>query len=990
MWGETDFVAWLQRGLDAIARKDPSEMRAVAGQLIQLARTSLADAPWWLLQGRTKEITRIATALNDQGDRETARILLLACSNFFTHTGGHLREEVRHLLAGDADAVFEFVKAAHSPDIDFEAFGMAAATIVRVLRERLARGNGTEKDATFALERVRGRERSGLIALVLEHFPNSPWLWDAAALQFLESGQPREAAHAFERAVQSHDPGGALSDGSRNDAELLARLQAMVLTEGATERVRSRRSAAESGREPRYDLPSLVNLALLTRDLDGAAVARDTVARYAECVSPSVAAMAFLDAGVGEDAIRILVQYLRESPTSREATFVAGDLARAYFALGRTVDAVAALRVLLQERGSLDSALHHLFGSCMSPHRLRHRGRWGGMFPPDTNEDVRQAAIDALVGEMTPTNGEREEATRCLDVLNAGSLEQRKAALAELKRLGAGVSVVVRESLATASAGGARQRPRSEWLLEQWAWEAAENRFRAQTELHGPLPFPTREEEIARAHADTPLDSPQRDWHRLSIHIRDATRLVLDLELEEACRLVDRICDECAPRDKASDPVVIASLAELLVLEGEVGRARRVVHATVADPCAIPRLRELLGLDSEARFNDFVSEACDQQGFERFDLNADEVVRFAADRLDSGSLPLEATLRILHQLGVTEAAHLIRPALRRFPKSPTLLFLYGSLLLCSNRPLSALRVFERCASLKREVGVRQGEKHDAPVDDPDKRPDVHSATIRLLAGYPPRIREAEPSDSTTEPAQRYALAEANGWLPVLANIVILTYEWHGLEPALAKIDHYSETEPVLVKAASLQAIGESDAACALLEREVCRLGRGRGGDALNGLIAAYAAADRLRDAIAVAGLVFQSPVAAREHIDIFFLATMTLLDDDPPDEVIAYERRFIVDAAVDAAIADLVRSHAAGREPDQRVKTLVENVGNEDFDLRSKALDTLRTLGPSVSPEVAETIPHLNESAQKELRVLLEAWAWQAEAARNQARLGLA
>jgi hypothetical protein len=221
---------------------------------------------------------------------------------------------------------------------------------------------------------------------------------------------------------------------------------------------------------------------------------------------------------------------------------------------------------------------------------------------------------------------------------------------------------------------------------------------------------------------------------------------------------------------------------------------------------------------------------------------------------------------------------------------------------------------------------------------------------------------------------------------LLVNVAILRYERDGRDRALAAVQRYSDTESVLITAASLRSIGEIDAACSLLEREVRRLGKDTGSNILNGLIAAYAGMERIGDAIAVAALILGKHTHAREHIDMLITTFTLQFNDDPPDAVLEYERRcFDIDAAVDAAIHRLVSSHQSSEN--QRAKTLAEALGAEDFTLRSEAFAALHAIGPSASLVLAGAIPRLSEARQKEVRAMLEDWAWEAESARHRARL---
>src|SRR5262245_42293027 len=315
MWQEVEFVDSLDRGLAAVARGDLPEARTMARRVDALARTSLATAPWWLLHDRAGDIARLAGAVTDAGDRELGRALLVATAKFFTHRDAAHGATVRRVLLDVPDAVFEFVKASSG---DFEAFGMDAATVVRTVQDRLRTPAASEEDVCVSLRRLPPPEGAGLIALGLRRFPASGRLWEEAAARFLADDDPASAARAYAQSVVAD--AGRPADESPDVEELLRRL-------GATDRPPARAPHGRS-REgaPRRDLPALVNLARLERSLHGPSIARDAVACHVSLVAPRVAAMAYLDAGAGDEAVHVLTGVLQESPDAADARVVAVDL----------------------------------------------------------------------------------------------------------------------------------------------------------------------------------------------------------------------------------------------------------------------------------------------------------------------------------------------------------------------------------------------------------------------------------------------------------------------------------------------------------------------------------------------------------------------------------------------------------------------------------------------------------------------------------------
>lgn len=969
MWDDdaARFATSLKQGLTAIATADRSELRRVADDLITLGRTALVDAPWWLLQGAAPDIAKVATALAEDGERGRARDLLMATASFFTHTGGLCNDMAERVLAGDDDALFDFVREAHSPGLDLEALGMDAARIVTLVRRRLADPSATEETASFALGYVRERDALEVLIAALARFPDSEALWLRTAQYFLDAGQRREAAVAYCRSLDARVPPAERTSPSIADDEMIARV--VALRRSWVPPVPSMDRIMVGTRCARTSQPTLINVALLCRALDGAAAARQVVARYAAYVSPREAAIAFVDAGGSDEAIAVVLRALQDANCKdRSADAVA--LARIYLTLGRSVEAVAAARVLLDRRRSGRGVLDELLND-----RHLHRGPsgWQGLLPTVAYEAVRDAAIDALVRDCPPGLPDREELIRCLRVFDDGSSEARAASLAALRESGRRISAVVREQI---DAGSPRMRVRLGWLLEEWAWEAAEERFRSATGLRAAV-VASPGAMWARPH--------ERPGQRVSARLDTAIECLREVELGPAYALVDWICERSAGHhDWRLEPDAVAQAADLLVCEGQVERAGRLLRATVSEPQTLARFRDILAVDAAAAFDAVVANR-DWPALAAMGVDEAEVVRIAAGRLAADELPLEATRWLFSRLKRTSYAALIRPALRRFPDSPTLLALAGGLLLEAGRRRSALRVFTRAADARRKPQPPSKDPAAQPaIDDPDADAACDHQALRVLAGYPPALPGGAPR--ATWP---YAAVQAHPWQPLLVNVAILEHERRGRRSARDRIARYAESSSVLMTAASLRAIGDVDDACALLEREMSRRGTGADRSVLNGLLAAYAGMGRMRDALAVVALVMQSYEEARFHVGIMISMLIDQTNDEIPDDILAYERRFAIEPAEQEVLRRLTSRAHPPSESARRASSLVAGVGSADHGERTRALVELRRLGPAVAPVVAASLPALGEAGHEKLRDLLSAWAWDEEIARMAERLSL-
>ncbi len=557
----------VRRRVDACEPGATTELRSIVTTFRSVARSSVAYS---LFEGCGREIVGLAEALADRGDSGGARDILVAAARFVGNGGdGGSIERISRVLCGDADSVLAFVCAADDIAVDPRLFGMDSATLVNTLRSRTGDGTASAEDVCSCLKWVDGPARGAVLALGLEQFPSSSNLWAAAGDQRLAAGELAAAARAYECAVGTSDI--EVSAQSPAPEDLFAHVDEVCRSLRDAEVDESEVGSGDALGVPRSGFAPLVNLAALCRDTHGAAAARAVVARYALRVRPCVAAMAYVQAGAGDDAIRLLAQTLRDSRDPGESEFLALEIGRVYAALGRTVDAVAALRSLWEMRGDVDGALQALFGDCGHGRRAQSQVSWAGMFTLRTGDEVRQAAVEALLREQEPTSCDREEAIRHLQLLDLGSLEQRAAALAALRKLGGRVGAVVYERLPDSNP---RLRFRLTWLLEQWAWEAAEGRFRNTTGLQEPLP--------RGVGSIRPVENPP--YGRAWIYVDHAIKHMLKLELDEAFRLVDYVCDEVAGPGKVTNPAMVARLVDLLIAEDERPRARRLLLSVVPHP----------------------------------------------------------------------------------------------------------------------------------------------------------------------------------------------------------------------------------------------------------------------------------------------------------------------------------------------------------------------------------------------------------------------
>jgi hypothetical protein len=341
------------------------------------------------------------------------------------------------------------------------AFGIAAAT---------------EEEFREALHRTDRVDRGALVALGLERLPDSAKLWQEAGNTLCDAAEFRLAAVAYEKWIRTTL---ALPQTSSGHDVIVALHGIGPSLEAAHARHRATLRSETGPYGPRSSAgwahAPLVNLAILTRDLDGRAAARDLVLRYAGSVDAEDVAIALLELGYGAEAVPIVIQ--------RRAPMV---LFRLYLALERPVDAIAATRLFGWPERGVDSALDRVLGSCMSKYRRLRVGPWKGLIRGPVVDEIRWAAMDALVAMRQPSESERVEATVLLDILGAEDLDAAVAARDGIRRLGPCIAPILVPALRAAPT---RLRQRIEDVVETWAWDAAAERLVAATGLQ-PLPRP--------------------------------------------------------------------------------------------------------------------------------------------------------------------------------------------------------------------------------------------------------------------------------------------------------------------------------------------------------------------------------------------------------------------------------------------------------------------------------------------------------------------
>ena len=139
------------------------------------------------------------------------------------------------------------------------------------------------------------------------------------------------------------------------------------------------------------------------------------------------------------------------------------------------------------------------------------------------------------------------------------------------------------------------------------------------------------------------------------------------------------------------------------------------------------------------------------------------------------------------------------------------------------------------------------------------------------------------------------------------------------------------------------AIGKLDEARSHLEHAV--LDRETdSGYALSGLIAAYAAEDRLEDAVAVARV--KRAEWGPKMVSTRLTALVLSSGDDPPEAVIAYEERFCLERALERAVAALRDEYTPQPADGGLAEGLVEQLRAPDWATRERALRDLTELGP--------------------------------------------
>ena len=923
-------LAALDRGLAASAASDAASLAYAARQLLDLMKDIARRSPWGL-EERSGDFLCLADALVRAGHGTLGRELLIAAASVLRLHAPSERETLRRVLSDDGYAAFSFVQRSGA---DREEFGLDDETVLRICRDATTRRVASVADMQFAVTSVRAPLRFELAAVALGAHPTSREIWRAAADALVATAELASAAVAYEQSIGEPDPGRV--------GEIVSVLER--LGRGAPDPISEDRWA----RRPRCNLPSLVNVALLRRALGGPAGARESVARHAGRVSPAEAAIAYLDAGVGEIGVGMLIAHLGKIAHDRGAESYAITLARLYFALGRTVEAVAALRVmLLGEDTPVATSLDVLFGSCKTRHRLRWSGLWAGAFPRDTEADIQAAAIAALLAEATTSPDVAAAAETHCGTVDGGSAADRAGAIAALESLGPSCAPIVQRWIAT---GGDRTRVRLAWLLDRWVWRAADARFRRATGL-GPLP----------RHLNDDMTGPFAVDARVRAAVAEAIDLYRSARVDEAGHAVDRLCVMLAdpgPWRLPDTPYRSDTLIEHLVAEGDSERARSLIRAIAGDDPRhelLERYHSVIAADEERLFDVMMSGA-------RGSLPSRDMERIASRRLETGALSEADAVDLVSKIGYAESSHLLGLALRRFPSSVELLEAHGQSLLARGHRTAALRVFERAASLRSE---RARPNEDTTDADSGRHRDVFG----ILAGYPPRI-------SSEVPGTSFALREAGIDVPLLVNIAILRHELRGHASAVSAIEQHRATSSPAIVAAAFRVIGDVDEARTILEREVRVHGKSTSGRVLDALIGLYAGLNRLADAFAVARLVLRDSHWAKEHVQILIDTLILQFDDDVPDEVLAYEARFNEKQAMETAIARLLATCTPSPEEVARAQAAVDAVDSDDFTIRSRALAELRAIGPAAATVVAEALGGGGGSGPAQLRELLESWVW--------------
>jgi len=963
---QDELVASLQRALGALG--NIVALRQAAAEIMEVVRTLAVGQRCLLLAGDTASVVRIATALSSAGEKDRAAKLLISTGGMMTALDETSVFEVISAIGSDARTLFRFAKAANNHCTTLEALGFDEATLVDVLRQGPLDDSAADEDVLFALNNVPGGKPRALLALALGLCPTSARLWEILGDRMLDTENAAEAARAYEHQMELLHPDPGSVERIRIDAKRLAYELALETPVS--------QAATTTSDLPRAISSPLVKLAILYGEQHGAAAAREVVARYANRVPVSEAALAYLRAGAGADAIRILVRELRVSPTSPDRWTTLSTLARVYSVLGMPVTAVAAVRALWPWPEQADFVAYVILGFHPNPPRHPRLGIFARLLPRLSVEEVRALAIDQLVAATAPAPADREEAARSLEALEAGPLEQRATEFATLRRLGADISRAVLECRKRSESGMASHLGA---LLEEWAWEFAENRFRSATGLTTRLPG--EEDELINERLSEATRSRDLAFDVRS-RIREAVQFLLEFDVTRACAVVESVCDLSPDLEHAIDTVAVGDLAVLLVAHNEVSLAGRLLRATVRDPDTLRRFRATIVADKEANF-DAAFARSDWFAVHAFGLTDEDIVAIATARLDLRRLSLEETLWLFNEMASHLHPPLIRPALRCYPRSPTLCFYAGATLLERDRPRAALRLFERSAALRREARrARHAANDESVVDDPDVRGSVFPRAVQILAGYPP-LESRRDDRSASENGVRF---EAAMWQPLLVNIAVLRYQIDGRPAALEAVRSFSEGESAIAKAASLRALGEIEAATHSLERHVFGRGEILNDRGLTGLIALYAGAERIHDAIVVATMAFGDYKEAKAHIDMLISLIIDQCSDDLTPEVLEYERRFMIEPAEEAAIDRLVRRHPT-RDCSAEAKAFAESLNGGDLGERARALSEIRALGPPVSGSLLQALPLLEASSHTKVRGWLEQWAWDAEVAEARLRL---
>ena len=814
-----------------------------------------------------------------------------------------------------------------APDGDLAAFGMAQAT---------------EDEFCAALTRVERSEEPKLLALGLERLPGSARLWERAGHVLCEAEAWRPAAAAYERSILAELEADECVPGLMPARDIADTLRSL---EPGRERASEAATGARRGpREAGGRHAPLVNLAILRRTLDGDVAVREIVMRYAPRMASETVALAMLEAGCGAEAVPMLLERKDARPIT---------LARLYLAMGKSVEGIACMRVMDGRRDDVDTILDSTLGSCMTKYRRARVGPWAGMIPIPSVERIRWAAIEALAAQHEPSDVQRARAHASLQLL-AADVGDAATTLAALRDLGPAVSPVVLEAVST---GPDRLRARVEPVLEDWAWDAAETRFMAETGVEKPPAH--------QASTDT-RPSPMAIVH---VMLRAAVGAARTMRVRAAAEETRGICAVCEWESLLAPghPPHVLELAEFLRREGESGLARRLVIATARGGRFLGDaevLRSILEGDAAMAF-DFVLQhrPGSTLHFSSLGLSASQVQGLAIERLVQGRLPLEDVWVVLSELPDSAQPEVIRAALHRFPTSARLLAAAGYALIRAGRRRAARRVLARSLALRRA----------GASSDPDAEGWRSENADAVLARYPPNSMTSEVIRATVGPG-----------LPLLVNLAVLTDEFAGREAALAGIrQHATAGADAVEVAAAFSAIGELDEARSHLEHAV--LDRETySSDALSGLIAAYAAEDRLEDAVAVARL--KDAEWGLEMVSILLDDLVLSSGDDPPDAVIAYEEHFSLERALERTVAALRDEYTPQPAVSGLAEGLVEQLRAPDWATRERALRGLTELGPHGGGVLADFLtrhppPH-DGSAHARASALLEEWAWTAAEAR--------